>query len=61
MAHDFNPLRRQGQADVCEFKASWVFRVNAGIARAVIQRNPVSKKKKKYQIFPKYITQEMNV
>jgi hypothetical protein len=39
-------LRRQTQADLCEFKAILVYRVNFRTARAT-QRNPVSKKKKK--------------
>ena len=36
-------LRRQMQADLCEFKANLVYRVTA---RADTQRNPVLKKKK---------------
>jgi hypothetical protein len=35
-------LGRQDQADLCEFKASLVYRVSSRIARAM-QRNPVSK------------------
>jgi hypothetical protein len=39
-------LRRQRQMDVCEFKASLVYRVSSRIARA-IQRNPILKTKNK--------------
>jgi len=39
-------LRRQRQAELCEFKASLVYRVNSRTAKAM-QRNPVSKRKKK--------------
>jgi hypothetical protein len=39
-------LRRQMQADLCEFKASLVYRVNSRTARAT-QRNLVSKKQNK--------------
>jgi hypothetical protein len=35
-------LRRQRQADLCEFKASLVYKVSPGQP----QKNPVSKKKK---------------
>jgi hypothetical protein len=34
-------LRRQSQADLCEFKASLVYRVSSKTVRAT-QRNPVS-------------------
>jgi hypothetical protein len=37
-------LRRQRQADHCEFKASLVYRVSSRTTRTT-QRNPVSKKK----------------
>jgi hypothetical protein len=40
-------LRKQRQADLCEFKGSLIYRVSSRTARAVTQRNPVSKKKKK--------------
>ena len=36
-------LRRQRQANLCEFEASLVYRVSSRTARAVTQRNPVSK------------------
>jgi hypothetical protein len=36
-------LGRQRQANLCEFKASLVYRVGCRIAKAT-QRNPVSKK-----------------
>jgi hypothetical protein len=39
-------LRRQKQADLCEFKASMVYRVSSWTDRAT-QRNPVSKNKNK--------------
>ena len=34
-------LGRQRQLDLCEFKASLVYRVSSRIVRAVTQRNPV--------------------
>ena len=40
-------LRRQKPVDLWEFKASLVYRASFRAARAVTQRNPVSKKKKK--------------
>jgi hypothetical protein len=40
-------LRREKQAEVCEFKASLVYKVNSSTARVVIQRNPVLKIKTK--------------
>ena len=47
LVHPFNPipLGRQRQVDLYEFKASLVYRVSSRIARAVTQRNLVSKKK----------------
>ena len=46
LAHAFNPCtQRQRQAELLEFEASLVFRVNSRTARAT-QRNPVSKKPK---------------
>jgi hypothetical protein len=39
-------LRRQRQAELCEFKARPVYRANARTAKTT-QRNPVLKKKKK--------------
>ena len=39
------PLGRQRQADLCEFKASLVYRANSETAKAT-QRNPVRGKKK---------------
>ena len=42
MAHPFNPSTRQRQVDLCEFKASLVFRVSSSTARTT-HRNPVSK------------------
>jgi hypothetical protein len=39
-------LGRQRQVDLCEFKASLVYRMNSRTARAT-QRNPVSKNKTK--------------
>jgi hypothetical protein len=42
-----NPaLRRQRQADLCEFKASLVYKASSRTARVVIQRNTVSKQNK---------------
>ena len=40
-------LGRQRQVDLCEFKASLVYRASSRTARAVTQRNPVSKNKRK--------------
>lgn len=46
--HTFDPaLGRQRQADICEFRASLVYTVSFRTARAVTQRNPVSKKKER--------------
>ena len=42
-------LRRLKQVDLCEFKASLVYRVSSRTARA-IQRNPVSKKNQKKKV-----------
>jgi len=39
-------LRRQRQADHCEFEASLVYRMSSRIAKAT-QRNPVSRKVKR--------------
>ena len=36
-------LGRQRQMDLCEFKASLVYKVSSKTARTVSQRNPVSK------------------
>jgi hypothetical protein len=41
-------LRRQRQADLCEFEASLVYRVSSRTGRAT-QRNPVCKNKNKNQ------------
>jgi hypothetical protein len=38
-------LRRQRQVDLCEFKASLVYKANPGQPRLITQRNPVSKNK----------------
>jgi hypothetical protein len=48
VAHAFNPstVRRQSQADLCEFEASLVYRASSSTARAA-QRSPVSKNKNK--------------
>ena len=44
VVNTLNPaLRRQSQVNICEIKASLVYRVSSRIARAT-QRNPVSKK-----------------
>ena len=42
-------LRRQRQADLCEFKASLVYRASSRTGSKAIQRNPVSKNKKQKQ------------
>jgi hypothetical protein len=42
-------LGRQRQVNLCEFKASQVYKVSSKIVRA-IQRNPVLKKPKKEKI-----------
>ena len=39
-------LGRLRQADLCEFKASLVYKVSSRRAMAVTQRNPVSEKNK---------------
>ena len=41
-------LRRQRQADLCEFEVSLVYKVNSRTAKA-IKRNPVSKQTKQQQ------------
>ena len=42
VVHAFNPtLRRQRQAELCEFEASLVYRASSRTARTT-QRNPVS-------------------
>ena len=38
-------LGRQRQADLCKFKASLVYRVSPRTAKAITQRNPISKNK----------------
>ena len=40
-------LERQKQADLCEFKASLIYKAGFGTVKVVTQRNPVSKKAKK--------------
>ena len=35
------------QADLCEFEANLVYRASSRTAKAVTQRNPISKEKKK--------------
>jgi hypothetical protein len=46
MAHTYNH-RRQRQADLCEFQARrLLYKMSPSTARAVTQKNPVSKKKK---------------
>jgi hypothetical protein len=40
-------LRRQSQVDLCEFKASLVYKASSKTVRAVTQRNPVLKNKTK--------------
>jgi hypothetical protein len=48
VVHAFNPSTREAEAGrFLEFEASLVYKVSSKTAR-VIQRNPVSKKKKKY-------------
>ena len=44
VAHAFNPiiLRKQRQAELCEFQAKVVYKASSRTARAA-QRNPVSK------------------
>ena len=43
------PLKRPRQADLGEFESSLVYKVNSRTARAVTQRNPVSKTRKQRQ------------
>jgi hypothetical protein len=46
-------LRRQRQADLCEFEVSQVYKVSSRTARAITQRNPVSRnQKEKKEEFP---------
>jgi hypothetical protein len=52
-------LERQRQGDLCEFKASLVYRLVSRTARAVIQRNPVSKNQNKQK--PKTIEHCFNI
>lgn len=40
-------LRKQRQADLCEFESSLLYKNSSRIAKAVTHRNPVSKKQKK--------------
>ena len=40
-------LRRQKQADLCEFEASLVYRASSRTVKTDTQRNPVSKNQKK--------------
>jgi hypothetical protein len=40
-------LGRQRQEDVCEFETSQVYKVNSRTARAITQRDPVSKQTNK--------------
>ena len=48
VVHASDPsTRRQRQKDLCKFKASLGLQSESRTARAVIPRNPVSKKKKK--------------
>jgi hypothetical protein len=42
-------LGRQSQGDLCEFEASLVYKVKSKAARAITQRNPVSKENKMKQ------------
>ena len=47
VAHAFNSsTRRERQVDLCEFKASLVYRASSRTARAT-QRNPLSKYQRK--------------
>ena len=46
--HPFNPSTwEQRQGELCEFKASLVYKESSRLARAVTQRNPISKSKNK--------------
>ena len=40
-------LEKQRQVDLCEFKASLVYRMSSQTARAVTKRNPDSKNQEK--------------
>ena len=45
VVHSFNPSTQKAEAeDPCEFKASLIYRASSRKARAVTQRNPISKK-----------------
>ena len=51
-AHTFNrALRRQKQADLCEFEASLIYRVSSRTARVVTQRNSALRKISNFRIF----------
>ena len=43
----FDPLGKQRQVDLWEFKASLVYKESSRATRAVTQRNPVSEKKER--------------
>ena len=45
--HLISELRRQGQVDICEFKASLVYKVSSRKARTVIKKMFSSKTRKK--------------
>jgi hypothetical protein len=59
VAHTFNPSTWEAETGISEFKASLVYKVNSRTARA-IQRNPVSKSRKK-NVFEKKIRKEANI
>ena len=48
--HLISALRRQRQADLCEFEASLISSASARIGSKAMQRNPVSKNKKQKKI-----------
>ena len=52
--HLIPALRRQMQADLCEFEASLVYRASSRTVRAVTQRNSVSKKQKVFSCLSVY-------
>ena len=45
VVHAFNPSKRLGQMDFCEFEASLVYKSSSRTAKTVKQRNPVLKNK----------------
>ena len=61
VVHAYNPSApEQRQADLCEFKATLVYRVSSRTARAVTQRNPISELLHRKILFRKNKDQKQN-